>query len=159
MTELLPFYLLLPLVLIAAVTDLRALRIPNAIVYAALALFVVTLPLVPYAEALGRAMVAAACFLICFFIYHLRMIGGGDAKFLPAVILFVPVGDVAAFMYCFSFGLALGIASLSIARTLVQDPELVNGWTSLARPRTFPVGYAIAIAALTYASLGAVGAL
>ncbi|MGI1662334.1 prepilin peptidase [Palleronia sp. KMU-117] len=146
-----PFLLLLPILFVAAVFDLRHYRIPNLLVLLALALFLATAVIPGSDEVAARLLQGAVTFAICFILFGLRLMGGGDAKLLPVVLLFVPAGDVATYLFCLSFGLALGIGGLTLLRR--WDAVPAAGWAAFERREGFPVGLAIAISAAAFAAV------
>jgi prepilin peptidase CpaA len=98
--------------LVAAVTDLRALRIPNALVALGLAVAVARLLLTPAPlwPHLGLGLVA---FAVTFALFAANLIGGGDAKLFPvAVLWFGPVTTPP-------FLLVLSLAAAAFALVLV----------------------------------------
>ena len=146
--ELIPFLAFLPLAILVGYLDLRTLKIPNAAVLAGVLLFALTLPAIPMNEAIQRAAIAGAAFVICFACFWFGLMGGGDAKFLPVALLFVPSSDTSAFMLCLSFGLAVCI--LGIVQVRARWGHSIEGWASLQRAGAVPVGCALAIAALAF---------
>lgn len=144
-----PFLLLLPILFVAAVLDLRHYRIPNPLVVLGLALFLATAIMLGPDEASARLLQGGITFAICFILFGLGLMGGGDAKILPVVLLFVPTGEVAAYLFCLSFGMALGIGGLTLLRR--WDVAPTGGWAAFERREGFPVGLAIAISAVIFA--------
>jgi prepilin peptidase CpaA len=147
-----PFLAFLPLVLLVGYIDLRTLKIPNAAVLAGAMLFLLTSPLLSMEEAIVRAGISAASFAICFGCFWFGLMGGGDAKFLPVVFLFVPSSEISLFMLCLAFGLAVCI--LGIVQVRARWGETMEGWASLQRPGAVPVGFALAIASLAFVLVG-----
>ena len=77
--HLLPLLVVCPVLLACAWTDVRLMRIPNALVIAALAVFVVMIPAIGLETALWRLLSGAVTFAFCFGLFAARLIGGGDA--------------------------------------------------------------------------------
>lgn len=144
-----PFHFLLPVLFAAAVLDLRHYRIPNALIILALGLFLATAVTLGVDEASARLLQGGVCFAICFILFGLGLMGGGDAKLFPVVLLFVPTGEVAVYLFCLSFGLALGLGGLTLLRRWEMAPP--SGWAAFERREGFPVGLAIAISAVAFA--------
>jgi len=88
---LLPLILLSPLLVQVAWSDLRSMRIPNALSLATVALFVLAALIATPGDLMGRCVMAGSVFAIGFAAFCLRIVGAGDVKFLAALILFVPV--------------------------------------------------------------------
>ena len=91
-----------------------------------------------------RFLVGTATFGIAFTLFSLHLIGGGDAKMMPVVMLFVPSDELT--LYLRIFAVALGAVSLGVL--LVQRAPAFRrvGWLSLPERRQVPVGVAIALA-------------
>lgn len=145
---LLPLVLLAPVLVAAALSDLRHMRIPNALNLAALVLFLVCIPLVGAAEAGSRATVALAVFVLGFAAFRLRLIGGGDAKFLAAVTLFVPVQTLGTFGLVLAGALLLGVAALSAFRA--RPGAEGAAWRAVRPGGDFPMGVSTALAGLAH---------
>ncbi|WP_176559464.1 prepilin peptidase [Rubellimicrobium roseum] len=143
-----PLLLALPILLWIAWTDVMALRIRNSAVAAAVALFVVTLPLVGWPEAGWRLLAAAVVFLTGFALFAARLMGGGDVKMGAALMLFVPSGTHSQFALLFSAAMLMGILALEMLRRL---PALRRaGPVSLRARGTFPMGLAFALGAVLH---------
>lgn len=148
-----PFLILLPVLFVAAVLDLRHYRIPNALVVLGLGLFLATAVMLEIDEASARLVQGGIAFAICFVLFGLGLMGGGDAKLFPVVLLFIPTGEVATYLFCLAFGLALGIGGLTFLRRRQIAPS--GDWAAFERPEGFPVGLAIAISAAAFAAVQA----
>lgn len=135
---------LMPVVLASALSDLRQLKIRNTHVLTAIGFFAALAPfLLDGTEIASRILVAALIFAVCFFLFALRVIGGGDSKMLAVVMLFVPSTDAVQFLRIFA--VALAVVSLS-ALMLQNSPAIrVLSWSSIQKKRHVPVGVAIAI--------------
>lgn len=141
---------LVPVVLAGAASDLRHLKIRNLQVLAAIGLFVVLAPVVLDMQELpARLLAAGVGFAICFALFALRVIGGGDAKMLPAVLLFIPPGELVLFLRIF----AVALAVVSLGALVVQRSPAFRriGWSSIREQRQVPVGVAIAASVLLLA--------
>lgn len=88
----------------AGYSDARALRIPN---WTNLAIAVLFVPaaLVAYLSGLplpilgGHLMAGVITFVVCFALFAFNVIGGGDAKMLPAVMLWVGPNEAMNYMF------------------------------------------------------------
>jgi prepilin peptidase CpaA len=147
--HLLPLLVVCPVLLACAWTDVRLMRIPNALVIAALAVFVVMIPAIGLETALWRLLAGAVTFAFCFGLFAARLIGGGDAKLFPVMILFVPVSLHAEFMIVFSFSMAICMALVMATKRVVQATE-GSGWKSMDPGRKFPMGTAFAMSAVAF---------
>jgi prepilin peptidase CpaA len=142
------------LVILAAQRDVVSYVIPNWISAA----LVATFPLAAFATGLPllsvavHAGVGVTALLVGMGLFALRVIGGGDAKLLAAVMLWLgwPAGLSAILVMGLAGGaLALGLQAL---RASALRPYLLSGpaWiTRLAEPgEAAPYGVAIALGAL-----------
>jgi prepilin peptidase CpaA len=148
--DLLFLLLFLPIIFGSAVSDFQHLKIRNLQVLTALGLFMLASPFMLGVDELSsRILAACLTFGICFILFSLRLIGGGDAKMMPVVILFVPAGEVELFMRIFACTLLLvSLGALFIQRT----PGLRRaGWTTAQERRQVPVGVAMAFSAAALA--------
>jgi len=107
---------------LAAVTDLRSGRIPNAITYPAIVLGL-ALGFAPGAELSWETRVAGLLIagLPCLALFWVRTLGGGDVKLLAAVgavVGFPLVADIL--VWTLIAGAALGLAML------VRDSRLID---------------------------------
>ncbi len=146
--ELIPIHLLAPVLLMVAYSDLRYLRIPNPLSIVALALFVVTMPLLDLGEIGWRMFGAVAVFGVGFAMFALRLVGGGDVKFLAVLMLFVPSHTYALFMLNFSATLLVGIAAILTLRVapILQSSRFI----AIKAKSRFPMGVSIALTGLTH---------
>jgi prepilin peptidase CpaA len=144
-----PFLAFLPLAILVGYLDLRTLKITNVAVLAGVLLFILTLPAISMQEAMLRVGISAACFIICFIYFWLNLMGGGDTKFLPVALLFIPSSETSLFMFCFAFG--LGLCVLTVAQARARWGRSMGGMASLQRPGVVPIGFALAIAVVTFA--------
>jgi len=135
--ELLPLLAAMPLLTASAVTDLRDLRIPNTHVLALVVLAVVALILGPADDVGPRLAAAAVTFGIGFALFSLRLVGGGDVKMLPVLMLLVPTHDLASFLQMFSASLMIG----SLAKMSVQNTAMARAshWRGLQKQGRLPM--------------------
>lgn len=154
--SLVPLMLLAPVLLAVAASDLRHMRIPNALSLAAVALFAICLPWFPAEDLPLRLGVAAAVFILGFGAFCLRLIGGGDVKILAALLLFVPVPTMPVFANLFAAALAVGIVTLLLVRLLPVARR--SSWPSMQRTRRFPMGISIALAGLAHPFIAPIAA-
>ncbi len=139
---------LLGLCAVAAWTDLRGMRIPNRLCLAGLAVFVLLTPFLGWAEVADRLWLAVPTFGICFAMFALGLIGGGDAKFFPVMMLFVPPGLLQGFLMSLSAGIALALAGLWLARR--HPRAATSSWQGLRERRRFPMGVACLLSVLGF---------
>lgn len=145
------FLLLLPVLAAAAISDLRALRIPNLLSLIGLGLFAVLAPFLPLDELAMRVLIAGLCFAMCFALFALNMVGGGDAKLLPVMLLFVPARDLSAFMLALSLGMMLSLAAVT---ALQARPSAAGSrYRGISARGRFPMALAFLLAGLGEAGL------
>ena len=148
-----PLLALLPAAVLLYIVyrDLRDLRIPDWSVGLLFLLFAVgqapDLWAVPLA---WRVVVALAVFGICFVLFAAHLLCGGDVKLLPVVLLYVPAERLAWYFLTLSVCV---IVTFSVIR-LVRRADLNWQWRGLSDNARYPLGPAIALAALVYTFLG-----
>ncbi|KAB2883633.1 MAG: hypothetical protein F9K34_11265 [Albidovulum sp.] len=146
--DLMPLVLVAPIFLWGAWSDLRRMRIPNAVSIIAVAVFVATAVVAPPEDLGLRVAAAAAVFALGFVTYLFGLFGGGDVKMLSALVLFVPVPTLALFAYVFSAAMLAGMAAILLLRRLPAAQRL--GWKSISGSTGFPMGLSIAMAGLAH---------
>jgi prepilin peptidase CpaA len=149
--DLLLLLFFLPVIFGSAISDFNHLKIRNVQVIVGLALFLVISPLLlDLNEISFRLLSAVLTFGICFILFSLRLIGGGDAKMMPVVLLFVPTDEVVLFLRIFAGALLL----VSLGALFIQrSPRLRRaGWTTAQERRQVPVGVAMALSAAALAA-------
>ncbi|PWJ20298.1 prepilin peptidase [Jannaschia seohaensis] len=147
-----PMLLLAPVLLLVIHSDLARLTISNRLVLAALALAVLTLPVLAPGELTARLVAALAVFAILLLLFARGLMGGGDVKMLPAVVLFVPPEHWSLFALLFSGALLLGVAGVSAARAAAGG---ATGWEALDTPGAFPMGVSIGLSGLALPAVAA----
>jgi prepilin peptidase CpaA len=141
-TEFLPVIFLV-LIMVSVVTDLREMIIPNWISAAVPLLFIPAAWLagMDWAVIGGHAVAFLAAFAVCFALFYLNVFGGGDAKLIPGVVLWLGPAAVTPFLFAMALvGGLLGII-LIIARNTLPAGNIVIMQKSSGVP------YAVAIAA------------
>jgi prepilin peptidase CpaA len=131
--------------------DLRHLRIPNRLCVAVALLGVLRLVITgdPIAAfyTLGFAI---AIFLVSLLLFQRGIMGGGDAKLLPATILLIGYQDLLPFFMVMSIGGALLAVAVLIWHSklpLYLGPRIAIT-IAPTRPKAVPYGVAIAAAAI-----------
>lgn len=155
------------LIIRAGVSDLLTMTIPNKLCILLCVLFALYVPFFGLGiEQLGLHLAGAgAVFAVCFGLFALGVMGGGDAKLLTAIALwFGWTQTLLEFLLLTAvFGMVLTLGLLA-ARTYVILPARLAqiGWLShLLHPKTgIPYGLAIAAGALSvYPASAVYGAL
>lgn len=147
-TDLIPLFLLAPLLLFVGYSDLRYMRIPNLLSLIALALFVLTVPLIGWEEAGWRLLASGIVFGIFFVAFAFRLFGGGDVKMMGVLMLFIPSQSLGLYAYGFSFSMLLGISLLLLVRVLPFARE--SSWLGISSTGKFPMGISIAMSGLIH---------
>lgn len=155
-------YLVLVQLTIAAISDIRSLKIPNRLVLCVLAVVAVHFALLPPALWLGQICVGLLVFVVTAALFFLRMIGGGDAKLLAVLGLWVAPDHVMQFLLVMTiFGALLSLSGLVLMRSgaaekLHHIKIFQSGWMSaLSQGRgVVPYGVAIAAAGFWHVFLG-----
>lgn len=132
----------LPILAATAVCDLRHMRIPNRLSWVGVALFVASLPVLGADVWSLRVLAGAAAFAICFGLFAVGWLGGGDAKILPVTFLFVPTGLLPVYLFSFSAAMVLGMVGIWLARQRLSRPDA--SWVSMQPGAAFPMGISIA---------------
>ncbi|MDF2234430.1 prepilin peptidase [Albimonas sp. CAU 1670] len=138
-----------PLLIAAAVWDLRRMRIPNWL-NGGLALIFLAFGLasLPLEEVAWRAAGGLLVLVVGFGFFSLGRMGGGDVKMLAACALYVPLHHAGLVLQMLALALALGLAAIHIARAALGGRE--TSWRSLRKGARFPMGLSIAAAMLGY---------
>lgn len=146
----------LPLSLYAAQSDLRTMTIPNWISIALIVAFIIIAVFVlPFETVLWRLGAGAAMLVLGFVLNAMRVMGGGDAKYLAAITPYIAFQDVASFMFIFSISLLGTLLLHRIAMRIKPIRRATEGWASWEAGRNFPMGISIAAAIVVYLALKA----
>lgn len=145
--DFLPLGLIAPLLALTAVSDLRHMRIPNAISLLMLALFALCIPFVGVGESMLRAAGGAAVFAAAFGLFAANLLGGGDAKVLPALVLFVPSPLWTLYANLLAASLLVGIVAVVAVQAIPNGAS--SGWAVRRNRGAFPMGLSIALSGLT----------
>ena len=137
---------------LAALNDLRAMRIPNNLTLVLLSGFAPA-ALVLGVPVLSHIITFAVMALVCFGLFYFGLFGGGDAKLLPVVALWVGPAGLPVFLLAMAVaGGALSAFTLglphvpALARVRWRD----GSWPAraVAGERAVPYGVAILMGAL-----------
>lgn len=146
--RLVPLMALAPLLIAVAVSDLRRLRIPNSYCLSAVALFAASAVAGLAPDYALRIAVAVSVLVLGFVAYCLKLFGGGDVKFMAALLLFVPVDSLQVYAFVFSAAMVAGIAAFLSLKRLPAAAAL--NWRSMAPGRQMPMGVPIALSGLLH---------
>jgi prepilin peptidase CpaA len=142
-------------VIYGALSDVRSYTIPNRVSYGLALLFLVYAvlkwPELPLLLHLGIGLLV---FVICLVFWQLRLMGGGDVKFVAAISLWMGPGRILLFMVFLALLSAAFVTLLRLAR--IWNPYFQGsrwpGWVKhmvqKAEENAVPYGLPAAIAAL-----------
>lgn len=138
------------LLMIAAYSDIRTFKIPNALVLTIGALGIIRLILLgdPIA-AIFAAGFAALIFLVGFMMFTRGWVGAGDVKLLIATVLLIRYPDLMMFLIRMSFLgalLAVGVIVLRVYAPFFVGPRVGSYLATI--PRAIPYGVPIAFAGI-----------
>ncbi len=148
---LLPLILFAPVMIFVMFSDLRWMRIPNWTALTGVALFLAALPWMGWDEAISRAVVASIVFAIGFGLFAVRILAGGDVKFLAALVLMLPPASLSLFGFVFSFAMLASIGVLTAARATV--PAGLSRWVGMRARQHMPMGVAMGLAGLLHLAI------
>ena len=135
------------LLVTAAVWDALTLTIPNPLVVAVLALYVVSLAVsFNSSSILFDLLGGAIVFAVCFALFALGWLGGGDAKLAPGAALWVGFGGLLHFLVAMTLVGGLLAIVLLIVRGGLR-PTATQENLPVALRWASPVPYGIAISA------------
>lgn len=146
--SLLPLFILSPLLMAVVWSDMRYMRIPNWFSLSTVGFFLIIAIVFPPSDLWLRLLVAGSVFGIGFAGFCFNLWGGGDVKFLSALMLFIPVTTLSVFGYVFSAALLLGIVLILGLRRV---PALAGQhWKAISGSTKFPMGLSIGMAGLAH---------
>lgn len=140
--------LFLCLCVLAALYDVNQLKIPNWLNLTLAGLFVPAAAVsgLPLEIIGGHLMAGGLAFVIAFGLFAFRIFGGGDAKMIPAVVLWM--GPEAALPFAFKMAIAGGMcAALILAVRRTAPAEAIPGFMRAPFEPKAGVPYGVAIAA------------
>jgi prepilin peptidase CpaA len=137
----------------AAVSDVRSYTIPNALVIAVCLLFLLAILLtgMPVKLAVSHLLAGMVLFLCGFALYSAGVIGGGDAKLLAAVALWMGWSELPPFLFYTAIAgglVAVGMVIWEVFRTHFEITGTTSLYKRLASLKpNLPYGVAIAAGA------------
>lgn len=148
-----PLLFIFPFVMLyAAVNDILSMRIANVVSVGLAAAFVVVALVagMPPEQILVHVGVGLAVLLANMLLFHMRLVGGGDAKLLAAAAMWVGYDQLVPFIvYVTIFGGVLALVLLAYRRLPVDALPLPDWASRLHQPgEGMPYGVAIAAGAL-----------
>lgn len=139
-----------PIVLWAAYTDLKYMKILNVTAGAlALVFLIVGLIALPFDTYLWRLLHLVVVLVIGFILNLVRLIGGGDAKLMAAIAPFVALPDALRFVFMLAGILIVAFILHRIGSRIGFVRRATPDWKSWDH-LAFPMGTALAGALITY---------
>jgi prepilin peptidase CpaA len=146
--DLTPLLFLAPVLCATIVSDMRRMRIPNSYSLLAVLFFAIYALIVGPSDLIGRIAASGGVFALGFLGFGLRLVGGGDVKFLAALVLYVPCWSLLLFANALSICLLTGVAIILILRRI--PVASAGGWTGVWGSDRFPMGLSIGLAGLVH---------
>jgi prepilin peptidase CpaA len=143
-----PLLALAPLLMAVALSDLKKLKIPNSYCLATVTLFIVAVFAGMAPDYSQRLWVAATVLAVGFGAYCLGLFGGGDVKFLSALLLFIPADSLQVYALVFAAAMLIGIVGFMSLKRLPAVAKLP--WRSLVPGRQLPMGVPLALSGLLH---------
>lgn len=137
------------IMLCAAMMDVLTMRIANALSIGLVALFLMLAPVAGMSaqQVLMHLGVGAVVLIANMLLFHLRLVGGGDAKLLSAAALWIGYEQLAPFLVWVTiFGGALALALLTYRRMPAGALSL-PAWALRLHKQGEGMPYGVAIAA------------
>lgn len=153
--ELILLLVALPFAVWATWMDFKYMRLPNKMNLLIVSIFVVLgIFMFPLEEYFLRLGIGLAVLLVGFGMMLLRMIGGGDVKYLAAILPYISPGNIPVFVILLSSALIIAFGMHRLAKSIPAFRNSVPDWKSW-RSRKFPMGFAISGAWLLYLATSA----
>ncbi|WP_039017514.1 A24 family peptidase [Halocynthiibacter namhaensis] len=147
----LPF--VLPICLFVAWNDMKFMKIPNVLVLAMLAVFLVLGPIaLGFDTYLWRLVHFAVILLAGFILNATGQLGGGDAKFCAAMAPFIAYGDLVLFLGILAASLLAAFFGHRALRMFPRIQMLTPEWKSWSEHK-FPMGLALGMAMVIYLAM------
>lgn len=138
----------LGLTLVAAVGDIRCLKIPNWIPLTIAGLFLVALILQPemFRPWWVHFVAAAVTIAVGFLLFVFGIMGAGDTKLASSLILWIGVKGLVSFVFFMAiFGGLLGVAALGLKSFKPFQNPRSGGWVASVQSGNSAVPYGVAI--------------
>ena len=140
-----------PLAVMVIYYDLRYMRIPNYLVLLTAIAFVATGPfLLEFSDFAYRAALGLFILFLGFLLHLTGRIGGGDIKYMSAILPFVARSDYVDFVFILCIFGILGVLAHRSVKWLGLAPD---NWVSWQRKGAYPYGLTLGAALITYLAL------
>lgn len=147
----LAFAAMTPLMIYTIWSDLKSLRIPNWVVLATFAVFLVTgFWGLPFETFLWRILHGVIFLMIGFGLYAVASgkVGGGDLKMIAVLVPFIAGEDTLFVLVVYTFVTIAGLFLHRLLRAMLKDRE--TGWIAIDQKIYFPVGLILGLTILIY---------
>lgn len=141
--------LVLPVAVLVVYYDLRYMRIPNKLVLATAAIFLITGPFMLdfWNDYLLRASLGLFMLVLGFLLHLTGRVPGGDIKYASAILPFVASHQLMEFFFILAVMGILGVVVHRGAKLVGLAPA---DWVSWQRKGAFPYGLSLAAALIFY---------
>ncbi|MCB1540685.1 MAG: prepilin peptidase [Rhodoblastus sp.] len=134
----------------AAISDMLTMKIPNlASIVLAIGFFIMAIAIGMQWSTIGWHLLAGALMLVlCFVMFNLGWIGGGDAKLAAATALWLGFGLLPSYgVFASIFGGVLTLAILQLRQMALEGALSTAPWLARLREKSGGIPYGIALAA------------
>lgn len=134
----------------AAISDMLTMKIPNAVSLVLVVSFFVLAAAMGMQWSIigGHALAAVLMLIVCFILFNVGWIGGGDAKLAAATALWLGFGLLPNYgVFASIFGGVLTLAILQLRRMAMDGPLSETPWLARLREKNGGIPYGIALAA------------
>ena len=141
----------LPFAIVAGVSDLRTMTIPNWVSLCLLTVFIgLSFFAFPWLNIAFRLAVMIGVFAVLFTLNQMGMMGGGDAKLLTVMTPFVAAGDWFNFVYYLAVWSIVTVVMHRIVMNTSLKDKYFSTWGSFQTKKKFPFGLPIALGFICY---------
>jgi prepilin peptidase CpaA len=139
---------------LAGLSDIRTLTIPNVYCVAVCGLFLFIYGVLAlwgmsgqvFGTLTSHLLSAGLTFVVTFAMFGLRMIGAGDSKFASVCALWFSLSNLPVFLFLMALGGAgLGVAALYIRQNKPFKEAVPTGWVGQVQAGASKVPYGVAI--------------
>ena len=134
----------------AAISDMLTMKIPNlASIVLAVGFFVLALATGMQWSAMGwHTLAGALTLVVCFVMFNMGWIGGGDAKLAAATALWLGFAVLPSYgVFASIFGGVLTLGILQLRNMAMEGPLSSTPWLARLREKNGGIPYGIALAA------------
>ncbi|MFV0281955.1 MAG: prepilin peptidase [Rhodoblastus sp.] len=134
----------------AAISDMLTMKIPNLVsIILTIAFFIMAVAIgLPWMTIVWHLVAGLLMLAICFILFNLGWIGGGDAKLAAATSLWLGFGLIASYgVFASVFGGVLTLVILQLRRMTLEGPLFSAPWLVRLCEKNGGIPYGIALAA------------